>query len=119
MLLAKFFIVIVSPCLILTFGENPYFIGTCESIPVKKCTNPESLPKIINELIKMPNNKNDYDSFIYAVLVNTIPWGYGENYEWENVEFKHFFGNSDNLLKNVATNMKNSILSTINDELIT
>ena len=68
---------------VILFGNKSFTFGEYDA-PIKRVTNNEDLPHIINSCISSPAPKNEIITYFYSLLTHTYRWGDVLDSDWVN-----------------------------------
>lgn len=68
---------------VIFFGKKSFTFGEYDA-PIKRVTNNEDLPHIINSCISSPAPKNEIITYFYSLLTHTYRWGNVLDNDWIN-----------------------------------
>ena len=80
------------------FGENSFVFGKYDA-PIKRITNLEDLPRIIQECINKPPPVEKIYAYFYALLTYTYRWGDIPDQNWWNISEEGFYDKMAKLIQ--------------------
>ena len=83
---------------LILFGETNFNFGS-EEAPIKRVTNLEDLPMIINDCLTEDPPADKILVWVYAILVNSFSWGLVDDRDWTNHSNQGFEQKSVSLIK--------------------
>ena len=89
---------------LILFGETNLNFGS-EEAPIKRVTNLEDLPMIINDCLTEDPPAHEILVWIYAVLANSFSWGLVDDRDWTNHSNQGFEQKSVSLIKTAIINV--------------